>query len=205
LGAKHPPLDRWRDSLPAEVRSWLPGPTPLWWIAGGWVVDLHLGRPTRPHVDLDAGCFRDDLSEIRRAMDGWEFYAAREGTLTRLRPEQAPAADVNSVWCHPSDADAWWLQLLLDEREGPDWVFRRCPRVRRPVKELTLATPDGMQYLRPEIQLLYKAKATREKDLADLRALLPALAATERLWLADALATCHPEHDWLSICVDGKT
>jgi len=197
LSVEHPPLDRWRDSMPAEVGQWLVGPTPPWWIAGGWAVDLHLGRQTRPHVDLDAGCFRDELAEIRRALDGWEFYAAHDGTLTRLGTEQVPAACANSVWCHPAGADLWWLQLLLEERDGTDWVFRRCRSVRRPAKQLTLATPDGVRYLRPEIQLLYKAKAAREKDRADLNALLPALATEERAWLADAIATCHPDHEWL--------
>ena len=24
-----------------------------WWIAGGWAIDLYLGRQTRPHEDID--------------------------------------------------------------------------------------------------------------------------------------------------------
>jgi len=199
LVVQHPPRTRWRDSAPTEVGSWLAATKPPWWIAGGWAVDLHLGRQTRPHADLDAGCFREDLAELRRSMVGWEFYVAREGTLARLEPGAAPAAGANSVWCYPSGAYEWWLQIVLDERDGPDWVFRRCPRVRRPTGELTLAAPDGTRYLRPEVQLLYKAKAAQEKDEADLEALLPVLGRGERGWLANALEAWDPGHHWLSI------
>ena len=162
-------------------------------------MDLHLGRQTRPHADLDVGCFRGDLPQLRSDMDGWELYAAREGTLARLGRGEEPTADTNSVWCHPAGAAEWWLELLLDDRDGAEWVFRRCRSVRWPTSELTLGSQDGTKYLRPEIQLLYKAKAPRAKDEADLRALLPALDATQRAWLERALAQWQPENAWLSV------
>jgi hypothetical protein len=63
--------------------------------------------------------------------------------------------------------------------------------------ELTLAGPHETRYLRPEIQLLYKAKAPRAKDEADLKALLPAFGRGERTWLAKALEMSAPGHEWL--------
>src|SRR5690606_30912566 len=194
----HPPLDRWREATPDDAARWLARATAPWWIAGGHVVDLHLGRRTRAHGDLDVGCFRADLDRVREALPGWELYAARDGALTLLRAGAPLATGVNSVWCHPADADVWWLELLLEDRDGPDWVFRRCARVRRPAAALALVDPRGRPYLRPEIQLLYKAKVVRARDEADLAALLPTLDLAARAWLADALANWAPGHHWLS-------
>jgi hypothetical protein len=43
--------------------------------------------------------------------------------------------------------------------------------------------------LSPDIQLLYKSKGLRPKDVADFRAVLPWLLAGEREWLRTALET----------------
>lgn len=45
----------------------------------------------------------------------------------------------------------------------------------------------------PEIQLLYKCKQPRDKDLLDLARYVPALDEPARLWLRSAVATAHPE------------
>src|SRR5690349_16504078 len=36
-----------------------------WWIAGGWAIDLFLGRVTREHSDLEIGIWRDDQPKIQ--------------------------------------------------------------------------------------------------------------------------------------------
>jgi hypothetical protein len=104
---------------------------------------------------------------------------------------------VHSLWCRPRAEGAWWLEILLDEREGLDWIFRRNRDVRRPIGELLARDGSGLAYLRPEVQLLYKAKAPRPRDEADFRAVAPILGKEARAWLRDALARTHPEHPWL--------
>ena len=56
---------------------------------------------------------------------------------------------------------------------------------------------DGIRYLQPEIQLLYKARGLREKDRADFDATLPHLDECRRQWLSDALEQTIPGHPWL--------
>ena len=158
---------------------------------------MHLGGRTRSHADLDIGCFRNDLAVLRRDLGDWEFYAAIPGTLKRLGPEERPPAEANSLWCHSTGTEEWWLEILLDERDGPDWVFRRCRRVKWPTATLALRSPGRMPYLRPEIQLLYKAKASRAKDDADFERLLPALSGKQLSWLGSALETWEPGHRWI--------
>jgi hypothetical protein len=53
-----------------------------------------------------------------------------------------------------------------------------------------------MPVLAPEIQLLYKSQAAREKDEVDFTRVLPLLTEDERAWLRRALETVAPGHPW---------
>lgn len=58
--------------------------------------------------------------------------------------------------------------------------------------------PDGLPYLAPEIQLLYKSKAPRERDEMDFAQTRPLLAPDARRWLRDALELANPGHTWIA-------
>jgi hypothetical protein len=85
---------------------------------------------------------------------------------------------------------------MLDEAEGPQWVSRRDPRIRRPIASLDGGTADGVTYLTPEIQLFYKAKGARPKDEQDFDKALPVLTGPQRAWLRDAIELVHGDHPW---------
>ena len=40
------------------------------WFFGGWAVDLWVGRPTRPHDDIDVLVWRDDGGRVHDALRG---------------------------------------------------------------------------------------------------------------------------------------
>jgi hypothetical protein len=168
-----------------------------WWVAGGWALDLHLGRVTRAHTDLDIGIFRRDAAKVLAALPGWEIFEARNGSLTQLPEGRAPRAEVNSLWCRRANAEQWALELMLDECDGESWVFRRDVRITRPLASLTQRNPDAIAYLAPEIQLLYKARATRTQDQADFERIVPHLAHDARTWLRESLSLIAPEHAWI--------
>lgn len=77
------------------------------------------------------------------------------------------------------------------------WTFKRDSRISRPLDDI-LWTHDGIDYLRPEVQLLHKANGLRPKDQADFLACLPHLNETDKDWLADARSKAHPDHPWLT-------
>mgnify|MGYP007135459534 CR=1 FL=1 len=83
------------------------------------------------------------------------------------------------------------------------WLFRRDIRISRPLATIGRRTDDGIPYLTPEIQLLYKAKTPRPKDEADFARTLPYLDGESRQWLVQALALVHPGHPWL-IQLEGR-
>jgi hypothetical protein len=161
-----------------------------WWVAGGWAVDLYLGRVTRAHKDLDIGIFRTDTAMVRAALSTWEIFEARGGALSLLTAGNAPRAEVNSLWC---------IELMLDSRDGEFWVFRRNPRIRRALSSAIRRNPDGIAYLAPEIQLLYKARATRAEDQADFSLVVPHLTHDAQTWLRESLMRTDPEHPWNSV------
>jgi hypothetical protein len=43
----------WEPLSPAALAGELKGLARRWWIAGGWAIDLHLGRRSRAHASVD--------------------------------------------------------------------------------------------------------------------------------------------------------
>ena len=167
-----------------------------WWIAGGWAVELHLGRRTRPHADIDIGVWRDDVPTLTSEASGWEFHVAKEGVLTPHSPGAALPRGTHVLWVRRSGGP-WSLELLAETREGGTWTYRRDSRVRRPAATLTRIA-GGFRVIAPEVQLLYKSKDVRPKDQADFDLVAPTLDAQARRWLADALAVAMPGHPWIA-------
>jgi hypothetical protein len=193
-----PELHNWRRARPEDATRWLESARAPWWIAGGWALELFCTEAAREHADVDVGCFRDDLGEIRSALGPWDLYEAHEGRLTLLGQNRTPRPEVHSLWCKPEAASQWWLELLLDERADEHWVFRRATEIRLPAHEIVRRDALGTPYLRPELQLLYKAKARRLQDETDFQNVLPQLDHRARRWLRDALGRCDPDHPWLT-------
>jgi hypothetical protein len=194
-----PSYESWRTLTPFEAVPLLSPIRTPWWIAGGWALDLYLGKVTRSHKDLDIGIFRKDAAIVHAALPGWEFFEARDGVLSRLAVGDAPRAEVNSLWCKRANAAQWELELMLDACDGEFWVFRRDARITYPLSSAIRRNPEGIAYLAPEIQLLYKARATRAQDQADFDHVAPHLDRDARTWLRDSLMSTGPEHAWFSI------
>jgi hypothetical protein len=188
----------WSPLTPHEAADALADLGAPWWIAGGWAIDLFLGRTTRPHGDLDVEILRRDQSELPRALTGWDLHSVAGG---RVRPwsGRSPVPDeANSLWCRPDSTGPWRMQVLLAGSEGSRWRFRRDPAVWRELADVGKVTPDGIPYLAPEIELLFKAKAPRPKDDRDFDAAIPAMDEPSLRWLRDAMARVHPDHAWLT-------
>jgi hypothetical protein len=55
----------------------------------------------------------------------------------------------------------------------------------------------GIPIVRPEVQLLYMAKAMEDKNLRDFETARPELGDDDAHWLADALSVTLPDHPWI--------
>ena len=193
-----PAEGHWKPMQPHDAAALLARINVPWWVAGGWALDLFLGSQTRSHDDFDVGVLRRDVTDVVAGLSGWEFFEASSGMLYRLGGYGHPRPEVNSLWCRPCNAEWWSLELMLDEADGDTWVFRRLPTIRMPLRRAIRRTADGIPYLCPEIQLLYKARRPRGKDQDDFERVLDRLGPGERVWLCEALSVVDPEHAWLT-------
>jgi hypothetical protein len=197
MAGDEPSLDRWDAWRPSEVALLLAGVETPWWVAGGWALDLWLGEQSRPHADLEICTPRAGWASVRGRLAGHDLWCAHEGRVSPLAPG-APVPDAcRQVWARDPHTGEWRLDVMLEAGGRDEWVCHRDPRVRLPLAAAVGVTADGIPHLRPEIVLLLKAKGRRPKDEAGLEAFLPRLDGAARGWLADALGTLHPGHDWL--------
>jgi aminoglycoside-2''-adenylyltransferase len=191
------PWGRWDPAPLADVSALFSALTCPWWIAGGYAIELAVGHAYREHADIDVLLLRRDQLAVQRQLATWQWWAADPpGTLRPWERAEVLPPGVHDIWCRPGPADPWRIQIMLDGSDGLDWVSRRDPRVRRPIDELGLVSPEGIPYLAPEVQLFYKAKDRRPKDEQDFSAVLPALDGRRRRWLVWALGQAYGPHPW---------
>ncbi len=201
-------LGRWQPWSPHDVARFLAQLAGPWWIAGGWAIDLVLGRQTREHEDIDIQVLRRDQHAVRTLFGGWDMQAALQPPRDEAWPfrewrrDEALDVAIHDVWCRPASTEPWALQLMIADSRDDMWLFRRIPAIERSLAAIGSFSAEGIPYLAPEIQLLYKAKGRRPKDEADFARTLPLLNQERRQWLRSALTTTHPHHPWLDSLTD---
>lgn len=135
------------------------------------------------------------------ALHVWPFpleNAARQALYSlgyELDPSFAGAPEQR--FSHSSAA----FHLHVVNVENGVWRYRRQPAIVRDASRTWLRSDDGIDYLAPELVLLFKSAtssgATREKDLADFDATYTQLEPERRAWLRWALTAVNPSHPWL--------
>ncbi len=191
-------LGPWQPLTLEATHELMHGVSIPWWFAGGYAVDAFLGYPSRDHGDIDVAFFRRDQIEMQAWLQEWDLHAADPpGTLRPWLPGEWLAPHIHDIWCRASPYAPWCLQLMLDESENGDWLFRRQPAIRRPAESL-VDLYGGRPFLAIEVQLLYKAGPEVPKNEADFVACLPRLSLAQRSWLHEALAATQPDHPWLA-------
>jgi hypothetical protein len=183
---------RWRQTTPDELATWLePVPVP-WAFAGGWALDLWAGHTSRTHSDIEITCLRGDLKALVDSLAGFEIVVARNKQLSHWRAGAMPEPPF-SLWLRRHGELLWDFEIVSEAHADDAWHYRRDERISRPLDLLFRQTPSGRMVIAPEIQLLYKAKAPRERDIADLHHFWPQLDPAARHWLMQAVAVAHPE------------
>ena len=195
-GSFEPDLDRWNAWTPVEVADRLRGVRATWYVLAGWAVDLFLGRQTRLHDDLEIGVPAQGFPAIRDALGDLELFVVGDGRAWPLT--ESALGSHFQTWGRERTTGVWRVDIVREPWDGDAWAYRRDPRIRLPRSRLIEQSVDGIPYVRPEVVLLFKAKATRSKDEADFAQALPRLDAARRLWLRGALELAHPGHHWLN-------
>src|SRR5688572_16022494 len=112
------------DLAPMWAATWMmSGFDRLWLFASGWAIDLHLGRVTRPHKDVDIAVFREDQLALQSYLDGWHLFIAAGGRLLPWRAGEYIELPLHGIWAYgPHDEGPYGaerkpaLEFLLNER-----------------------------------------------------------------------------------------
>lgn len=189
----------WVPLFPEEIASVFAAATFPWWTAGGHSIEHFVDRPLRAHGDIDLLVLGKDHARVRSFLAHWDCWAADPpGTLRPWPSGEHLGAGVHDVWCR-ADADGpWRFQLMFDDGDNDTWRSRRCPLVCKPIAELGETRSSHPPFLTPEVQLFYKAKAPRPKDVLDFDASLPLLDDRQKSWLRSAIVTAYgSENQWV--------
>ncbi|MBD7964797.1 nucleotidyltransferase domain-containing protein [Fictibacillus norfolkensis] len=187
-------------------------PMPIqWWIAGGWALDLYLDRITREHDDIDVVILRSQHLLLQKYLfSDWEGYKAFKGKLTPWNKNEKLETHFDNLWFKKKGKSSWAFQVMIIDCEDDYWIYKRNGTIRRKLTDFELTTSEGVSYIRPEIQLLYKGGSSwiREKDNLDLENVLPTLDDVSREWLRDSLTIQYPNgHPWIeriNACIDSS-
>lgn len=183
---------RWRETSPTQLAQWLAQVPVPWAFAGGWALDLWAGQQSRPHSDIEIACLRADLPALGSALPDFEIAIAQNKQLSPWQPE-APPPFPFSLWLRRHGETLWDFEIVTEAHAGDMWRYRRDERVTLPLERAFRRIADGWQVIAPEVQLLYKCKQPRDKDLADLQRFTPMLEPAAHAWLRDAVMAAHPE------------
>lgn len=192
-----PDLDAWCAWTPWEAAERFAHVDVPWCVVGGWAIDLFIGKQTRAHGDLEVEFLRRDFEIARAALGGFGLFTAGSGKVRPLGPDEAPPAENHQVWALDVEEQVWRIDVMLQPGDGDTWMFRRDRSITAPRSFMVERDQRGVPYLAPHGTLLYKAKAAREKDEADLEACRPLLHDDARTWLRLALQRAHPDHPWI--------
>jgi Aminoglycoside-2''-adenylyltransferase len=106
--------------LPKDALRLFNGVEARWWVAGGWAIDLRLGRQTREHVDLDVAILRREQRAFWELLSGWDLQLGTAPDVVQpwAKRDVVPPP-LHAVWCRPTPQSEWAFEILLNvQREA---------------------------------------------------------------------------------------
>lgn len=184
---------------PLRINQLLQNYNRPWFIAGGWAIDLFLGNETRKHGDIEIALLRKDQESIKSYLRSWNLQKVVKGEFHQWKDEylELPIHEIHGV----SETGSR-IEILLNESNNSEWIFRREPSIRRHLKHIKRVSDLDIPYLSPEIVLLYKAINPKEKDEEDFIRAKDLLNEESRSWLIRGLEVHIPGHYWIGELVD---
>lgn len=171
-----------------------------WAVCGGWAIDLYLNRVTRPHKDVDFAVLRRDQLVIQEYLStrGWTLEKAVNGELIPWQKGEWIDLPAHTIWCKNPEASPDFVELLFNEVDGDNFLYRREPSITLPVEKMIILSPSRIPILAPEIVLLYKSKNVEASPyVGEFKKVLPNLSDEARDWFAATLKKLYSDHVWL--------
>jgi len=192
---------------------------------GGHALDIHIGRTTRPHGDIDLSAYWEDRNKIISFMQSqdWVVYEAMGGGKIHLITDMGDQKLIKlNIFCvkkgcpffhveliennvyhceidHVEQKHLDYIEFLFNKRTDDEFIYSRNNEIRRGI-DTAILRKDNLQYFAPELVLLYKSTdLTREENRQDFDTFAPLLSDESREWLRRALTTAFPDgHEWIT-------
>ena len=171
-----------------------------WAVCGGWAIDLYLGRVTRPHKDIDFFIPRKDQLVIQECLSslGWSLEKAHKGQNIPWQAGEWIDLPVHTIWCKNSKSSPDFFELLFNEVDDTNLLFRRDFSITLPFEKVIITSELGIPILAPEIVVLYKSSNAEEpRNSMDFKNVLPNFLPERRDWFGTSLRKLYPDHIWL--------
>lgn len=130
---------------------------------------------------------------------GWDVQIVASGMFSAWRDgDWLEGGERFQFWVRQGARAPWAFEILLEETEGDDWLYRRNPAVRQPLTAFGAKDAAGTPHVSLPIALLYKSnRPTEARNAADFESALSTLDAPARHWLSEALEPISPGHPWI--------
>jgi hypothetical protein len=151
-------------------------------VAGGWALDLWLGEQTREHEDLEITVPAVFFPEVRARLEGrgLQLFSIEQAEAIALGPGDAPGPRGHQVWVMDPAVNGWRMDAFREPGDPETWIYRHTGELSAPRAWASGRTAGGIPYTAPQIVLLFKAKATRDKDQRDFDLAAPRLSSEAR-------------------------
>ena len=172
----------WDLSLrPEDAAQWFDGWDGPWAIAGGWAIELFVGRAVREHHDLDVVVARSDAAGLHEQLAGWELFFPSPEAFVPWQAGTSLPDEQHQLWCKRDGL--WTHEILFEDIRDGVLHYRKDPSVTLPVDEAIQFTPTGIPYIAPHLQLLYKSRMANQRNEIDRAAAWPLMTDAQRAWL----------------------
>jgi hypothetical protein len=127
-----------------------------WFIAGGWAIDLFLNQETRIHNDIEIGIYRKNQMQLYRYFGKHKKYYVDNKNHIGKHERREWNKEYLRLPIHELyvEYDDLAIEVLLNEKDGSNWVYRRNEKIKLDENKVIHFTGDRIPYLCPEIVIL---------------------------------------------------
>ena len=122
---------RQRFALPSQISAIMRDFKPSWFVAGGWAIDLFLEKETRIHQDIEVAIFRKDQTALHDYFNGWLLQKIVNGEPLVWQRDEWLTLPTHEIHCFNEPAQPPQIEILLNESNETEWLYRRNQKIRR--------------------------------------------------------------------------
>jgi len=158
-----------------------------WFIAGGWAIELFLGKETRVHSGIEIGIYRKHQMHLYRYFESSKKYYVNNKSRIGKHDKKEWHKEYLQLPIHEIyiENKGIELEVLLNERDEDNWIYRRDQEIKLGDRKAVLFTEERIPYLCPEAVLLFKTKELRDKDCQDIENASKKMNVDQIEWLIE--------------------